>query len=87
MIMSDRIDRPEYIKRLIEYKGKDLIKIVTGIRRCGKSTLLDLFEDYLLKSGVSPENIIHMNMESLQYRNTATCLTMCHFMTMSAGKL
>jgi len=66
--MLDRINRPEYIKRLIEYKDKDLIKIVTGIRRCGKSTLLDLFEDYLLQSGVSPENIIHMNMESLQYR-------------------
>ena len=63
------IDRPEYMKRLIEYKDKDVIKIVTGIRRSGKSSLLDLFVDYLLISGVQKENIIHMNMESIQYRD------------------
>jgi predicted AAA+ superfamily ATPase len=53
--------------RLIEYKDVDVVKIVTGIRRCGKSTLLDLFEDHLLESGVPPAHIIHMNLESLQY--------------------
>ena len=47
--MVERINRPEYMKRLIEYKDKDVVKIVTGIRRSGKSTLLDLFEDYLLE--------------------------------------
>ena len=57
------------MKRLIEYKDKDVVKIVTGIRRCGKSTLLDLFEDHLLESGVPKENIIHINMESLRYRD------------------
>ncbi|MDR1205165.1 MAG: ATP-binding protein [Peptococcaceae bacterium] len=67
--MNERVNRPEYIKRLTEYKDKDVVKIVTGIRRCGKSTLLDLFEDYLLESGVSPNRIIHMNLESLQYRD------------------
>ena len=66
--MVERINRPEYIKRLIEYRDTDVIKIVTGIRRCGKSTLLDLYEDYLLENGVLKENIIHMNMESLRYR-------------------
>jgi len=68
-MIDERIDRPEYMKRLIEYKDKDVVKIVTGIRRSGKSTLLDLFEDYLLETGVQKRNIIHMNMESLQYRN------------------
>jgi predicted AAA+ superfamily ATPase len=67
-LMAERINRPEYMKRLIEYKDKDVVKIVTGIRRCGKSTLLDLFEDYLLDNGVPKERIVHMNMESLRYR-------------------
>jgi len=67
--MVERVNRPEYMKRLIEYKDKDVIKIVTGIRRCGKSTLLDLFEDYLIEDGIQKENIIHMNMESLRYRD------------------
>jgi len=66
--MVERINRPEYMKRLIEHRDKDVVKIVTGIRRCGKSTLLDLFEDYLLSNGIPGENIIHLNMESLKYR-------------------
>ncbi len=66
--MTDRIERPIYLNKLIEFKDKDIVKIVTGIRRCGKSTLLDLYEDYLLSSGVKPANILHMNMESLQHR-------------------
>ena len=66
--MNELINRPEYINRLIEYKDKDVIKIVTGIRRSGKSALLDLFEDYLLESGVPQKRIIHMNMESLRFR-------------------
>lgn len=66
--MAERIKRPEYLNRLIEHRDVDLVKIVTGIRRCGKSTLLDLYHDYLLSAGVPPEKIIHMNMESLKYR-------------------
>lgn len=67
--MSERINRPVYLEKLVDYKDKDIIKIVTGIRRCGKSTLLDLFEDYLLAQGVHKANVIHMNLESLKYRN------------------
>ena len=66
--MNDRINRPDYMKRLIEYKDKDVVKIVTGLRRCGKSTLLEMFVDYLLDSGIPQENITHMNMESLRFR-------------------
>ena len=66
--MNERINRPDYIKRLVEFRDKDVVKIVTGIRRCGKSTLLELFIDYLLDDGVPQENIIHMNMESLRFR-------------------
>lgn len=45
-----------------------MVKIVTGIRRCGKSSLLNLFNQYLLGCGVPETNIIHMNLESLRYR-------------------
>lgn len=67
--MTDLINRPEYLKQLIQNRDVDLVKIVTGIRRCGKSSLLGLFHSYLLESGVSEENIIHMNLESLRYRD------------------
>lgn len=67
--MNELINRPEYLNQLIENKDVDLVKIITGIRRCGKSSLLDLFHQYLLKAGVPEENIIHMNLESLRYRN------------------
>lgn len=67
--MVERIQRPSYLNKLIEYRDKDIVKIVTGIRRAGKSTLLDLYEDYLLEKGVKAENILHMNMESLKYRD------------------
>ena len=63
------INRPEYLNQLIEHKDVDLVKIVTGIRRCGKSSLLDLFHNHLLNSSVSKDHIIHMNLESLKYRN------------------
>ena len=57
------IERKEYLKQLISFKEKDLIKIITGIRRCGKSTLFDLYIDYLKKQGVSEEQIIKINLE------------------------
>jgi len=66
--MHERVNRPIYINRLIDYKDKDVVKIVTGIRRSGKSTLLFLFVDHLLENGVPRENITYMNMESLRYR-------------------
>ncbi|WP_303840837.1 ATP-binding protein [Selenomonas ruminantium] len=67
--MSDLINRPAYLQQLIEHRDVELVKIITGIRRCGKSSLLDLFHQYLLDSGVEPQQIIHMNMESLRYRD------------------
>lgn len=67
--MSGLINRPEYLQQLIQNKDVDLVKIVTGIRRCGKSSLLDLFHQYLTENDVPDTNIIHMNLESLRYRN------------------
>jgi predicted AAA+ superfamily ATPase len=57
------IKRPEYLNKLISWKDKQLVKILTGVRRSGKSTLLRLYQDYLLASGVPHAQIINLNME------------------------
>ena len=72
--MTKLINRPEYMNQLIQNRDVDLVKIVTGIRRCGKSSLLDLFHQYLSDNGVADANIIHMNLESLRYRNLSNSL-------------
>lgn len=58
------INRPEYLNDLIRWKDKDdMIKVVTGVRRCGKSTLFQLFQEYLKKEGVSDKQILNINLE------------------------
>ena len=61
------IERTEYLEQLKMFKDKDLIKVVTGIRRCGKSTLFELFIDYLKKSGIKDDQIIKINLEDADY--------------------
>ena len=61
------INREDYLNKLIKFKDKELIKVVTGIRRCGKSTLFDLYIEYLLKNGVEKEQIIRLNLEDPIY--------------------
>lgn len=63
------IIRENYLKKMIDSKDTEFIKVITGIRRSGKSTLLLMFKDYLLKNGVKQENIIHINFESGLYDN------------------
>ena len=59
------IQRQKYLDKLISYKDKDLIKVITGIRRCGKSVLLsEIYYDYLLSVGVGRENVIRINLET-----------------------
>jgi predicted AAA+ superfamily ATPase len=65
-------NRDLYLKQLIAFKDKALIKVITGMRRCGKSTLLNLYEEYLLKNNVLQSNIIRMNFESLEFDNIKT---------------
>lgn len=57
------ITREFYLNRLIEAKDTEFIKVITGVRRSGKSTLLLMFKEYLLLNGVKEENIIHINFE------------------------
>lgn len=61
------IIREEYLNKLIALKDKHIIKIVTGIRRCGKSTLFEIFQDYLINNGVSNNQIISINFEDYDY--------------------
>ena len=61
------IERKEYLEKLKNFKDKDLIKVITGIRRCGKSTLFDLFINYLKEMGISDEQIIKINLEDVDY--------------------
>lgn len=63
------IIRENYLKKMIDSKDTEFIKVITGIRRSGKSTLLLMFKDYLFKNGVKQENIIHINFESGLYDN------------------
>lgn len=79
--MAELINRPAYLKQLIENKDVDLVKIVTGIRRCGKSSLLQLFHQYLSDNGVPETNIIHMNLESLRYGNLSDYLAFYEYVS------
>lgn len=63
------IQRIEYLEKLKRFKDKDLIKVITGIRRCGKSTLFDLYINYLLENGVKENQIIRLNLEDPIYHN------------------
>jgi len=63
------IPRDIYMNTLCSFKDKDMVKIITGIRRCGKSTLLAMFVEKLIESGVSERNIVRLNFESLQYES------------------
>lgn len=64
--------RDLYLDQLIQFRDKPLIKVVTGIRRCGKSTLLSLFEEHLLNSGVHADHIIRINFEALEFEDIVT---------------
>ncbi len=61
------IERKEYLNTLIDFKDKHIIKVLTGIRRCGKSTLFILFQNYLLNNGINKEQIISINFEDIDY--------------------
>lgn len=63
------VQRKEYLDKLIEWREKQIIKVVTGVRRCGKSTLFSLYIDYLKKSGIFDEQIILVNLEDVEYEN------------------
>lgn len=58
-----RIERASYLNKLIAFKDKNLIKVITGIRRCGKSTIMEIYRDWLKEKGVSINQIVYLNFE------------------------
>ena len=66
------IKRKEYLNWLIRWREQQLIKVITGVRRCGKSTLFSLYIDYLKETGVSEEQIISINLEDVDYEHLLT---------------
>lgn len=61
------VQRHDYLDQLKKWKDKSVIKVITGIRRCGKSTLLELYREYLKTQGVTDDQIISINFEELEY--------------------
>ncbi|MCX4257231.1 MAG: ATP-binding protein [Oscillospiraceae bacterium] len=65
--MSEHIERPEYLEWLKQWKEQQIIKVVSGVRRCGKSTLFEIYKDWLKNSGVRSEQIISINFEDIDF--------------------
>lgn len=63
------INRPEYLKFLLEHKDKRIIKVVSGIRRCGKSTLFEIYKQHLCDVGILKEQIVAINFEDISYQD------------------
>lgn len=75
------IPRKEYLDNLIALKDKQVIKVVTGVRRCGKSTLFELYMDYLKESGVDANQIISVNLEDLENADLLNYQALYHAIT------
>jgi predicted AAA+ superfamily ATPase len=61
------IERNSYLNQLLDWKDKNIIKVLTGIRRCGKSTILKQFQSYLMNYGVAENQIISINFEEMEF--------------------
>ena len=64
--------RDHYLNKLIAFKDTEPVKVITGIRRCGKSSLMKLMVAHLLDTGIAPEQIIEMNFESFDYKDMSS---------------
>ncbi len=74
------IERNEYLDVLKRFKDKELMKVITGIRRCGKSTLLEMYKEYLLNNGIGTNQIISINLEDLKYSFITDYMTLYNYL-------
>lgn len=65
--MQHRIIRTEYLNWLVNWREQQIIKVVSGVRRCGKSTLFEIYKQWLLENGVNTNQIISINFEDIEY--------------------
>lgn len=77
--------RQDYLKKLIDFKDKNLIKVITGIRRCGKSVLMGQFKAHLIEIGIDEGQIIHLNFESLKYEHLKNYASLYAYIMEQAG--
>lgn len=84
----ERIERTEYLNKLKAFKDKQLIKIITGVRRCGKSTLMEIFQDYLKNAGIADEQILAVNLEDYDFYELRNPQSLYHYIKehMTKGK-
>ena len=78
--------RDQYLDTLKKFKDINLIKVITGVRRSGKSVLLLQFKDYLLKEGIKEENIIYINFESIQWDDIRTYKELYNYIKLRDSK-
>jgi predicted AAA+ superfamily ATPase len=78
--MSKPIPRPHFLENLIKFRNVDVIKVVTGVRRCGKSTLFDLYIEYLKMQGVDESQITHINLEDVGMEHLHNYRTLHEFL-------
>lgn len=81
------IKRELYMKRIRPFIGTDLIKVMTGIRRCGKSVMLELIKEELVESGVNPAQFISINFEDLNYAHLQTAEALHEEITKRAAEI
>jgi predicted AAA+ superfamily ATPase len=81
------LKREFYLKRLVAWKDSaELIKVITGVRRCGKSSLLELFGEYLVRDGVPPVSILKINLESMEYSDLNNARSLHDFIKKNKAK-
>lgn len=80
------INRPEYIKTIKWFKDTKIIKVITGMRRCGKSYLLNLYIEKLKKEGINEKNIIYFNFDSLKNLEYRDYLKLYNYITEKIDK-
>ena len=81
------IKRELYMKRIRPFIGSDLIKVITGIRRCGKSVMLELIKQELTESGITPDQFISINFENMCYSHLQTAKALHDEITMRAAEI
>lgn len=73
------IQRKEYLQELIAWREKHVIKVITGVRRCGKSTLFALYIEYLKQQGVADRQIVSINLENIEHEDLLDCHTLYRY--------
>ncbi|KZU11066.1 ATPase component BioM of energizing module ofbiotin ECF transporter [Lactiplantibacillus plantarum] len=80
------IQRDAYLNKLIQFRDTDLIKVITGVRRSGKSVLLRLYRDYLKSQDIADEQIIYLNFEELELLSVRTAEALIAVLTPKLDK-